>query len=53
MKKFLIGTAAGALMLSALIVPAFAKVNNVPGPIEYGPWTVNAPSTIDFSCGGG
>ena len=52
-KKFLVGAAASSLMLGVMAVPAFAKVDRVPGPVEYGPWTINAPATIDFTCGGG
>jgi hypothetical protein len=52
-KKLAVGISAGALMFSAIVIPAFAKVETVPGPVVYGPWTVNAPSTIDFVCGGG
>jgi hypothetical protein len=40
-------------MLGAAVLPAFAaKPATVPGPVEYGPWTLNAPTEIDFTCGG-
>lgn len=47
-KKILVGAAASALMLSAMVVPALAKVETVPGP-----WELTAPNPISFGCGVG
>ncbi|MBU1000280.1 hypothetical protein KKE78_02715 [Patescibacteria group bacterium] len=48
-KKILVGTAAGALMLGATIVPAFAKVATFPGPVEYGPWDLTGTCEIAYT----
>ena len=53
MKKILLGLGMSALALVTLFGVVSAKVETVPGPVEYGPWTLNAPATIDFTCGGG
>ena len=52
-KKFLVGSFAGTLILAAFAVSVFAKVDRVPGPAEYGPWMLNADSSIVFTCGVG
>lgn len=53
-KKALTTSAVAGAMVASLAMPAFAaKPATVPGPVEYGPWVINAPSTIDFTCGGG
>lgn len=46
-KKILIGAAGAALMLGSAM-PAFAKVERVPGS-----WDLTAPNPIVFMCGGG
>jgi len=47
-KKILVGLSASALMLSFMVVPAFANVDRVPGPVEYGPWDVSGDWVFDY-----
>ena len=51
MKKKIIAGAIAASALLMSVAPAFAKVERVPEIDES--WSLNTPSSIDFTCGGG
>ncbi len=48
MKKIIFGSIILTLSLFALVNIAGAKVDRVPGPVEYGPWDVNGVWVFDY-----
>lgn len=53
LKKYAIAATSATLLASLAVLPSLAQVDRVPGPVVTGPWTLQAPTSIDFSCGGG